>query len=152
MRKRKKQGIDELTIIRDKVKKSKDYLESGKIEESIKNAEEAEELFDGTLQEKLDILEEYSEVEDKYDSTPLVFLLPVNSLIESKLDLAVSNINSGNVEEARSSINNAQFWVNNATLLSIVIYLVIISSIVGGLFFYKKSIKRHKKTKKKNCQ
>jgi hypothetical protein len=141
--------IIELNTVKEKVKLANQNLEKGDVLESLKNSEEAIELFDGPLQEKLAVLKRYSQVEQSAESIPKVFSFPGSIGLRKHMDLAIQNINSVSTKEAEKNLNDAQFWINNSSMFSILFYLVLIGIVIGGYFLLKKQQQGHQKKHKK---
>ncbi|MCF7798509.1 hypothetical protein K9M74_01250 [Candidatus Woesearchaeota archaeon] len=144
-----REDIVELNTVREKVQLANQNLEKGDVVESLKNSEEAIELFDGPLQEKLAVLKKYSQVEQSAESIPKVFSFPGSIGLKKNMDLAIQNINSGSTKEAERNLNDAQFWINNSSMFSILFYLVLIGIVIGGYFLFQKQQQGHQKNPKK---
>jgi hypothetical protein len=144
-----REDIVELNTVKEKVQSANQKLERGDVVESLKNSEEAIELFDGPLQEKLAVLQKYSQVEKSGESIPKFFSFPGNIALNKHMDLAIQNINSGNTQDAEKNLNDAQFWINNSSMFAVLFYLILMGVVVGAYFLMHKQQHSNKKKHKK---
>ncbi len=127
--------IEELNTIRNNINQVEGLLKVGKVEQATELIDEADNLYETKLKNLLEILKEFNTAEDEVKSIPLVFSLPSKMMASSNLDSAMTFIKEEDFDSARSKINSAKFWSNNALTISIIIYVLIG---VGIFFGYKK--------------
>ena len=122
----KKGKILELDEAKSKLEQVEYNLKRGtNIKESLALVNEIESTYENSIKNKVNILKEYSNAEQKADSIPIIFYLPSKIIAYNSLNKAIIDINKDNFDSAEKNINKSLFWINNSTILSLVLYIII---------------------------
>jgi len=140
----KKGKILELDDSKSKLEGVEYNLKRGKnIDESLTLTNEIESIYENSIKNKVNILKEYSNAEQKVDSIPIIFYLPSRIMAYNLLNKAIIDINKDNFDSAEKNINKSLFWIDNSTILSLIVYIILCAII---WIIYKKYT-HHKKSR-----